>query len=301
MLLILTLALCIVLFSACSPSTDDASMEQKSRVSVDFSTFQVEVEDMSRSSRTALSTAATRLSFAVFNSNGTLVEGTTIHQEKTSGGTGFGTVELELFPDTYQMVAVAHNGDENADITSVSTLTLPGETFTDTFTKVQELKVEPNKDCSFTMSLNRITTAFILKLKDAVLPSNLKEIKVVLNTSGFLLSQVNPKTLDIDLVSGLALKSLKFTHTIPVATIPVEIPRSIEPLYFIAYNSPATVGVKATAYDTEGNEIISHTFDEVPLTPNKKTVASGTFFQSSASGFFTITSDWDSDDQEIEY
>ena len=283
MFTIVSLFFCLILFSACSQSTDETSMDQKSRVTVDFSAFQVEVEDMSRNSRAALSTAATRLSFAVFKSDGTLVENA-IHQ--TSTDDGFGSLAVELYPGTYQMVAIAHNGSDNAVITSTTSGTLPGSTITDTFTKVQSLTVESNKDCSFSMNLERITSAFILKLNDTP-PANVKEIKVVINTNGFLLSQVTPSTLDIDLSSGWAAKSWKFIHTIPAADVSKNIP-----FYFIGTISPASVNIKATAYDTEDKEIISHTLDNVSLVPNYKTVATGTFFQSSGNGIFTVNSTW---------
>ena len=292
MLLILTLALCIVLFSACSPSTDDASMEQKSRVSVDFSTFQVEVEDMSRSSRTALSTAATRLSFAVFNSNGTLVEGTTIHQEKTSGGEGFGSVEVELYPGDYKMVVVAHSGSDNADIESATSVILPGSTYTDTFTKVADFTVVSNQHSNLSKTLDRITSAFILKLNDTP-PANASRIEVILNNGGSV-----PNPLSINPKAGLATENWSQTRSFTIEEITDETPDHI---YYISKSLPFALTVKATAYDSGNEEIIRHIISDVPLTPNKKTVASGTFFQSSASGFFTITSDWDSDDQEIEY
>ena len=291
MLTIVILFFSLILFSACSQSIDEASMEQKSRVTVDFNTFQVEVEDMGRSSRTAptLSDVAKRLSFVMFKSDGvTLVEETTIHQENTSNGTGFGSVELELYPGTYQMVAVAHNGLGNASIASTSSATLPGETITDTFTKVQELTVEPNKECSFTMPLNRITSAFILRLNDTP-PANVKEIEVIVNTGG-----VDPASLDINPGTGRASNNWIQRCTIPVADLGNDVP-----IYFIGMIKETSVTITATAYDASENVIISHTLNNVSLVANKKTVATGTFFQSSVSGAFTVTT-WDAD-QNINY
>ena len=295
MLLILSLALCVVLFSACSPSTDDASMEQKSRVSVDFSTFQVEVEDMSRSSRTApaLSDVADRLSFAVFKEDGvTLVEETTIHQEKTSNGIGFGSVEVELYPGDYKMVVVAHSGSDNADIESATSVILPGSTYTDTFTKVADFTVVSNEHSNLSKTLDRITSAFILKLNDTP-PANASRIEVILNNGGS-----DPNPLSINPNAGLAAENWSQTRSFTIEEITDETPDYV---YYISKSLPFALTVKATAYDSENGEIIRHIISDVPLTPNKKTVASGTFFQSSASGFFTITNDWDSDDEEIEY
>lgn len=285
MLLVIILFFCVVLLSACSGSADETLIEQKSRVSIDFSTFQVEVEDMGRGSRAALADATSRLSFAVLKSDGTKV--VDIHQN--SEDNEFGSVEVELYPDTYQMVAVAHNGDANASITSTTSVTLPGTTFTDTFTNVQDLTVVSNQDSDLSMTLPRITSAFILKLNDTP-PADVKEIVVVVNVGGS-----EPTSLDVNPSTGLASKNWKQTCIIPIADISNE-----TPIYFVGMLKQASVTVKATAYDANGIEIISHTINGVPLAPNQKTIATGTFFQSSGSGTFTIETTW-GDDNNIEY
>ena len=295
MLITITLVLCVVLFSACMASTNETPMVQKSRLSVDFSTFQVEVEDMSRNSRTApaLSDVADRLSFAVFKSDGTLVEDCTIHQEKTSSGTDFGSVEIELYPGSYKMVVVAHGGSEKANIESVTSVILPGTTYTDTFTKVADFTVVSNQNSSLSQTLDRITSAFVLKLNDTP-PANASRIEVILNNGA-----PAPNPLRINPGTGLAENNWLQTRSFT----PEEITNETTPahVYYISKSLPFALTVKATAYDSADKEIIRHIIPDVPLTPNKKTVATGTFFQSSASGFFTITSDWDSDDEEIGY
>lgn len=279
--------LLIFTFVSCSESAHEDPAGQKSHVRVELGGFLLEVDDMGSMARAEqeLSTAATRLSFAVFNSEGTLVE--TIQQVSTDNT--FGTVEMDLYPGTYQMVAIAHNGTSDAEIQSATSAILPGTTLTDTFAKVQTLTVEKDKNSSLSMTLPRITSAFILKLNDTP-PANLKEIQVVVNTGGFLLSQVNPSTLGINPSTGLASKDWEFPHTIPVEDISKNLP-----LYFIGINSPSTVTVKATAYATDGTEIISHTLSNVSLEPNRKTIASGNFFKSQGSGTFTINSTWATD------
>lgn len=278
------------MLNSCVNSIVDEPTTQKFLVSVNINTFSIELEELKSNNTRLTSTAATRLSFAVFNSEGTLVE--IIHQE--SGSNTFGTVEMDLYPGTYQMVAIAHNGTSDAEIQSATSAILPGTTLTDTFAKVQSLTVEKDKNSSLSMTLPRITSAFILKLNDTP-PANLKEIQVVVNTGGFLLSQVNPSTLGINPSTGLASKDWEFPHTIPVEDISKNLP-----LYFIGINSPSTVTVKATAYATDGTEIISHTLSNVSLEPNCKTIASGNFFKSQSSGTFTINSTW-ADDNNINY
>lgn len=60
------------------------------------------------------------------------------------------------------------------------------------------------------------------------------------------------------------------------------------PIYFISKFPVSVVKVTATAYNTEGEAIISHSFVNVTLTPNKRAVATGRFFKSQGSGTFTL-------------
>ena len=290
-----TFLISLFFFCSCTNTTEEA-VEQKSRVTVDFSTFQVEVEDMSRSSRTApeLSDVADHLSFAVFKSDGiTLVDETTIHQQKISSGADFGSVEVELYPGNYKMVVVAHSGSGDAEIESATSVILPGTTYTDTFTQVADFTVVSNQNSNLSKTLNRITSAFILKMNDTP-PANASRIEVILNNGA-----PAPNPLRINPGTGLAENNWLQTRSFT----PEEITNETTPahVYYISKSLPFALTVKATAYDSADEEIIRHIIPDVPLTPNKKTVATGTFFQSSASGFFTITSDWDSDDEEIEY
>ena len=280
---VVMLGMCIL--HACS-TVDDESVHQKSRVRVKVSPFQVETEDMGVTSRASIAEAATHLSFAVFDAQGTLV-GTAVCQE--SSDASFGTIDMELYPGSYQLVAVAHNGDADAVIHSTTSVTLPGTTFTDTFAEVQSLTVEANKNCDFTMTLPRATSAFILKLKDTP-PANTKEIKVVVNSTGF-----DPTTLKFNPSTRLAENTWKQTCIIPIADISKNLP-----IYYIGMYPVTTVPVKATAYDTSGNEIINHTINNVPLNPNQKTIASGYFFQSPGSGTFALETGWDTD-KEMDY
>ena len=285
----------LFLFSSCTNTAEEAIEEQKSRVTVDFSTFQVEVEDMSRGSDDplTLSDVAKRLSFAVFEKDGsTLVNGTTIHQVKSDDVNGFGKIQLELTSGSYQIVAVAHNGSGNVNIQSVESATLPGKTFTDTFVGVYDLNVT-TADCSFKMSLNRITSAFYLNLTDDTPPKNARMMEIILHNGGSA-----PNQLNINPSTGYAEDNWLQSRTFTMTNI---IDDELDLVYYIGKSSPTAVIVKATAKDLNSNEIMHRIFTNVPLTPNKKTRATGAFFNSSGSASFTITSDWASEDDEITY
>ncbi len=282
---LLTLLLCLSALVSCTLSVIEEPVEQKSRVLVDVRPFHLAAEDFGAATRAA-DAPATRLSFAVFDKEGNLVE--SVMSLESSDGS-FGTVEMELYPGSYQMVAVAHSGDSDADVQSTTSVILPGSTFTDTFAKVQDLTVNSGEDCSLGMTLPRVTSAFVLRLTDTP-PANVKEIQVIVNTSG-----LEPGSLDLNPTSGLVSNLWKQICTIPVADLSKDVP-----IYYIGMYPVTAVNVEATAIATDDTEIISHTINNVPLAPNQRTIATGTFFKSQGSGTFTIETTWGAD-KEVYY
>lgn len=280
-LIALTLLVSLTLMQSCSKVVVVERDEPKSHVQVTVSPFSLTMEDMGTATRNDLSNSATRISFAVYDSEGSLVD-EVIHQ--VSSASDFGKVEMELSPGTYSMVAVAHSGTENAVINSASSVTLPGNTFTDTFSDVAELEVELGEDYDITMNLPRSTSAFMFRITDAP-PADAKEIKVMVNFTG-----LEPTSLNINPDTRLAQNTWKQTRVIPIADISEDVL-----VYFIGMNNPTTVTVKAAAYDTEDNEIISHTIPNVTMTTGQRSVATGNFFPPEVSTSFTVDSDWGED------
>ena len=141
------------------------------------------------------------------------------------------------------------------------------------------------EDCNLGMTLPRVTSAFVLRLVDTP-PSSSDEIEVVLNTGGLA-----PSSLGFDPSSGLASNNRKLSCRLPAE----DFASGDVPIYFMSMFPVSVINVKATAYDSDGEEIISHTIESVTMTPNKKTIATGRFFVSQGSGSFTLASTWDSD------
>lgn len=276
----LTLLVSLIFMQSCSKVTVVENEETKSHVQITVSPFTLTMEDMGTTTRSSnLSDLATRLSFAVFDSKGELVD-VVIYQEISQDD--FGTINLELYPGSYKLVAVAHNGDEDATISSISSVTLPGNNFTDTFSDVVELTVEANQDCSKEMLLPRATAAFVLKLLDAP-PANVAKIKVVVNANA---TDVGP--LEIEPKGRVATKNLKQTREIPIANLNEE---GIT-VYYICMTNEQQLAVKATAYDADNKEIISHTLSGVLLKTNKQTTATGYFFKSTGAASITVNGTW---------
>ena len=280
-LIALLLALCT--FISCSKPIEESPVEEKSHVTVNVSPFSLSMEEMGATRTTTLKDAATRLSFAVFDADGKMV----FSVQQNSKEANFGKVRMELNSGTYKMVAVAHNGEADAIISSTSSVTLPGTRFTDTFTKVGDLSVEEGKDCTFNMTLPRVTSAFILQISDEA-PAGTKEIEVVVNFGG-----LEPTSLEIDPSLGLAMNNWEQTCIIPVSKISSDVP-----IYFIGMHQIPTwfVNIKAAAYDEDKKVLFSHTLQSVPLKANETTTATGNFFTPKVSGTFTV-SDWGADNK----
>ena len=282
----LLLALCA--FSSCSKLINDSPVEEMaSHVRVNICPFSLSMEDMG-ATRAALSDVATRLSFAVFNSDDDLV-GSVIHQEVTDDN--FGTVEVALFPGSYKLVAVAHNGEGDATINSVTSVTLPDTILTDTSADVEELTIESGEDCEFNMQLPRVTSSFVLRLTDTP-PTDVENIEIIVNTGGMYFSTLGESPLKINPSNGLAENNWKIIRTIPIA----DFNEGDVPIHFLSMYPVSVVNVKITADDTNNT---NYTLSNVSFTPNKRTVATGSFFTSLNKVGFTV-SDWDTDN-EISY
>ena len=248
----LTLLVSLIFMQSCSKVTVVEHEEEKSHVQITVSPFTLTMEDMGTTTRSSnLSDLATRLSFAVFDSKGTLVD-EVVHQ--VSSASDFGVINLELYPGSYMMVAVAHSGADNAEVKSINSVTLPGNTFTDTFSAMNVFTVKSGEDYNLDMSLPRLTSVFAF--------------------------QLNPTT-------GYVVGDWTFTYTIPAAKFKEE-----NPIYFIQKSGKTEVDIEATAYDNDGEVIISHTISNVSLVPGKKTTATGYFFKSAVSGSFKVNGAW---------
>ena len=282
-LIALLLALCT--FISCSKPIEESPIEEKSHVTVNVSPFSLSMEEMG-ATRAALKDAATSLSFAVFNTEGNLVNKLVVHQK--SQDERFGMVQFDLSPGTYTMVAVAHNVSDYVAITSTSSVTLPGTYFSDTFSKIQKLTVVSGQDYILDMDLPRITSAFILKISDvADAPEDLSMIQVKLNTSG---STPKPSSLVFDPSSGCATESWVQERMFPATNLSSGIP-----IYFIGKESSCEVDITATAYNDKNEVIMSHTLQKVPLKANQKTIATGKFFETKVVGAFTLNTTWETD------
>lgn len=236
------------------------------------------------------SPAVSHISFAVFDADGDKV-GETLCQE--SDDSDFGKIAIELMPGTYKFVAVGHSCAGDADINSLEEVVFPGTRPSDTFSIVKEVFVQPAKAFSTALTLARVSSAFVLKINDAI-PENVASIVVYLNASG---STPVEGGLKFNPSTGLASGNWKVGRNFLVENIPASQEVTV---FTIPFLKDQEVSVKAQALGAGSSVVVEHTIDEIVLASNKRITASGIFFAATGSGSLTFSTAWD-EDLEVEY
>lgn len=124
------------------------------------------------SSRTthAIKDLCTRISFAVFDSEGNKVKN--INQNKSDKS--FGSISTTIDKGVYDIVVIAHNGEGNATISSPMKITFKDNKVTDTFYYYDTMTIDENT--SSDIILKRAVAMFRLMIKDNT-PDNIRSMK----------------------------------------------------------------------------------------------------------------------------
>lgn len=281
------IALPAFLFSSCekailSDSGTTAVKDANANVVLTFSPY-----EQSSFTRAAVADVCTRLSVAVFTSDGTKAKAIT--QKQTDAG--FGTAALTLQAGTYKIVAIAHSSTEgNATITSPEKVTFANNKLTDTFYYFGTLTVgtDPIEE---TLQMTRCVSMLRLTLTEP-LSDNITRLKFYY-TGGS--STFSPAT-GYGCVNS---KQTEYRYTTDDQDMPV----SVYELYTMPHEQQDVLKLTVTALDASGSEVGEVVMDNIPVTRNKITTWQGTLFGSgtgtgggtSSSGGITITLDteWD--------
>lgn len=105
---------------------------------------------------------AKRIDFIVFY--GTEVA---FQAHQTSDDSGFGTLTANLTPGDYSIVAIAHNGTQEATISSPTKVTFTNNRLSDTFAYGGNVTITDN-DAGHNLTLRRAVASFRLKTTDAI-------------------------------------------------------------------------------------------------------------------------------------
>lgn len=276
-------------FTSCSHDEIYSSSE-KSKVSLTLHHFGIENAPFTRASETQ---DPHRIVFKAFDSSGAVAYETT----QASDQDGFGTLDFELSPGAYTFVAVAHDVSKDisdpavaASITSNSLATMPEALVQDAFSKTMNVTIKSGESFSADMSLPRIISSFDIYLND-ITPEGTKMFKIVANTSGSAVSgnaSFNPST-------GLASTDRQYVREVDISAGIGRAGNHIGLNLFLNSSDEEKIDITATAYNTEGQVIASHTIKDVPIKRNRKTIAKGNFFTEKGSGSITFSTNWDTE------
>ena len=225
---------------------------------------------------------------------------------QASGQEGFGVLDFELSPGSYTFVAVAHDlssaalaadegGNVAASINSAQEAVLPEGDVADCFCDTLNVTIKPGVPFASGMTLPRVISKFKLTINDA-LPAGTAKIKFILNSSAAAASG-NPS---FDPSTGFALKDRQYVRSFDIGDGSIGKSGVSLSVSLLLTAETQDIDVTAAAYDAEGNLIISHELEDVPMKLNRTTVAKGNFFTATGGGSFSFSTDWDAD-EEISY
>ena len=240
-------------------------------VTIQFTNREVFMQAMTRGD---ISEAASRLD--MWLSDGTTT--TEIHQ--SSSDADFGTASVTLNKTkTYTLYAMAHKGASAATLTD-GVISFPDDKVKDSFWYTTSFS--PATTTTVNATLNRIVAQFQFTTSDAV-PEWCKTMRFTIHDVYDRWSVTDGATHQLDRVSTFQNFSTKADGTVTFT------------IYAIVSDADTTHDILVEALDANGDVQESHTFADVPLQVNHRTVATGTFFSDAAETFSFSTQDWSDD------
>lgn len=216
---------------------------------------------------TGIKEVATRLDFAVFDSEGTRVK--SIGQEISEES--FGTVSVRLAEGTYTMVAIAHNGEKAAKLTTPSKVTFEydGNKVTDTFVYYQSITVESDK--SYDMNMKRCVAMVRFVFTDNA-PADVVSFSFYY-TGG-------SSALDATTGKGCVNSRQRETRNRVAANSEGE---SVYEIYTFPKADSENLKLTVSALNESGETVYEKVLEEVPVAVNEITQYTGAFFSNSSS------------------
>lgn len=216
----------------------------------------------------------TRLNFALYDMSGTRVK--QVNQQ--AGNDGFGTASFQVDNGDYFMVIVAHSSNGNPTMANPKKIQFTNtQGFTDTFLYSGNVTVgDGQKDISVT--LRRIVSLCRFVLTDDY-PAEVTKMRFYY-TGG---------SGAFDATTGFGCVNSKQSVSFDVASN-----QKAFDLYTFLHGTEGTIHLLVTAYDANDNVLCEREFD-VPLSQNRITTLTGSFFSDSSSAVSTITinTDWE--------
>lgn len=192
-------------------------------------------------------------------------------------------------------LAADEGGSVAGSLNSAQEALLPEGDVADCFCDTLNVTIKPGVPFASGMTLPRVISKFKLTINDA-LPAGTAKIKFILNSSAAAASG-NPS---FDPSTGFALKDRQYVRSFDIGDGSIGKSGVSLSVSLLLTAETQDIDVTAAAYDAEGNLIISHEFQDVPMKLNRTTVAKGNFFTATGGGSFSFSTEWDAD-EEINY
>ena len=238
--------------------------------------------------RSSIANYFNRLNVQLFDDTGAKVFDKVKTQQ--SGDSGFGSLSLDLSECEYTVVAVGHSSKISATIKSPQQVTFTasdGEKLTDTFCYCGSVSVSDDSPIAQECPMLRATAMVRFCFNDSEMPETFA--RMVFDYSGGS-ANFNPTNLQ-----GIT-KSQQSESRPSVSSQEYAI-------YTFPYLSESgTLKITATATTADGSSIRQRIFENVPVTRNRITTYTGTFFEEGdghmqQSGIsFTVNGEWDGED-----
>jgi len=280
--------------SSCSKELEVPDIQSPTRISLNVQAFDISQTGYpSEKTKGDIPASFKRLAFKVFDSNGTAVFDTT----QVCTQTGFGSIDFLLKEGTYTFVAVGHNVSADkasdptvvADIASSTLATLPEQNVVDVFCATKQVTVTDADDLTVSMSLPRANSKFTLVMSDEI-PTDAKEMEFVLNAAG----SETTDTPSLSPSTGFSTSDRQYVRTFDISKVTGKKGQSIG-MNLLLIAGTQDIDVQATAYDSNGDVIISRYLEDIPMKQNRVTIATGIFFKAEISSSFSVIDDWDTE------
>lgn len=231
----------------------------------------------------AVTDFCSRLNFAIYQ-DGEKVKALAQKQ----GDTDYGTAGFSLPEGDYTLVVVAHNSAGTCTFTALDKITFKDNLVTDTYLYSGELQVTKETK-TVDIGLKRVVAMVRLVLTDDI-PSDVKQLQFYYTGGSSTLSAVT------------GYGSVNSRQTVKVNVEPEQ--HQFE-VYTFPHDETGNLKMVISALDANGEVLRQKTLEQVPVTRNRITRYTGTFFEGSTgevgsvSFNISMSPEWDGEDERI--
>lgn len=215
---------------------------------------------------TSLSEVATRISYAFFRADGSLI----VAKQQMAEDAGFGTLSTDPPADAVRVVAIAHSGEGAPSFKSVEEVKFASNKVTETYYAVQNLATDGREE--YVMPLAKATALIRTVIFDAM-PAGVARMKFYY-TGGS--STFNPMT-GYGCVDSRQTEEREVTDAMRGQATQFEV-------YTLPHSDGRTLRMEISALDASGTALYQRTLPDVPVQRGEVTQYECTFFDGEQGG-----------------